>query len=399
MIRVAFPDLGYGGWMGGVNYLRNLLFAISKLEKPRVEPVVLFGRRSDPRVAAMYRPLAELQFTSLMDEKSMFWMAHKLQRRLLGADPLLWLYLRRHRIDVISHYSCRARTVGTQGTIGWIPDFQHLHLPAMFSQEELVRRDATYRSQIRNSHLIIVSSEDALADLRTFEPGAAGKARVLHFVAQPALGTYEQTSFPRVEERYGFKGKFFFLPNQFWKHKNHRAVFEAVRILKQRNRDVLVLCSGHLKDARNVGHIQELQDFIAENRLGENIRLLGMIDFNDLCFLMRNCVSVINPSCFEGWSTTVEEAKSLGKNLILSDIPVHREQNPQRCCYFDPQDPESLAGILAEAWDAGAGGPDHDLETIARDTLAERTHHFALQYEEIALEAARIGSGNQQSGW
>jgi len=394
LIRVAFPDLGAGGWMGGVVYLYNLLYALSKLEQRRIDPVVIFGRRSDPKVAAMYQPLAELVFSSLMDEKSIFWTIHKAQRRIFGADPLLWAYLRQHGIDVVSHYSCRARNVGSYGAISWIPDFQHLHLPEMFSREELARRDLTYRSQIENSHLVIVSSNDALADLCAFEPRYASRARVLHFVAQPAICNYETMQLTQIETKYNFKGKFFFLPNQFWKHKNHLAVFEAVRILKEQNRDILVLCSGHLEDSRNVGHIQELRDFIERNHLEEHVRLLGMIDFDDLCFLMRNSISVINPSFFEGWSTTVEEAKSLGKNLILSDLPVHREQNPQSSRYFNPNDPEALAAILADAWDTSDGGPDHDLEMLARTALAERTRRFANEYEEIALEAARIGAGN-----
>lgn len=46
--------------------------------------------------------------------------------------------------------------------------------------------------------------------------------------------------------------------------------------------------------------------------------------------LMKHAIAIINPSLFEGGSTTVEEAKSLLKVIILSGIPVHREQNPRR---------------------------------------------------------------------
>jgi glycosyltransferase involved in cell wall biosynthesis len=41
---------------------------------------------------------------------------------------------------------------------------------------------------------------------------------------------------------------------------------------------------------------------------------------------MRASTALINPSLFEGWSTTVEEAKSTGTPMILSDLGVHREQ-------------------------------------------------------------------------
>jgi glycosyltransferase involved in cell wall biosynthesis len=60
---------------------------------------------------------------------------------------------------------------------------------------------------------------------------------------------------------------------------------------------------------------------------------------------MRASIAVINPSLIEGWSTTVEEAKSLGVPLILSDIPVHREQT-QEAMFFDPRSARSLAETM-----------------------------------------------------
>jgi len=36
----------------------------------------------------------------------------------------------------------------------------------------------------------------------------------------------------------------------------------------------------------------------------------------------------------------MEEARTLGKTIVLSDIPVHREQAPHQGVYFDPHEPE-----------------------------------------------------------
>ena len=70
-------------------------------------------------------------------------------------------------------------------------------------------------------------------------------------------------------------------------------------------------------------------------------RPLGVVPYRDMLGLMRHAVAVINPSLFEGWSTSVEEAKSMGKAVVLSDIPVHREQAPGRGLFFDPRDPDA----------------------------------------------------------
>jgi glycosyltransferase involved in cell wall biosynthesis len=192
-----------------------------------------------------------------------------------------------------------------------------------------------------------------------------------------------------LETKYRKYNKYFFLPSQFWKHKNHKIVFEAVKLLKDRGCNLTVLCSGSTDDYRNKSHIKDLLEFIRKNNLGENIHILGMINSIDLFYLMRNSVSVLNPSLFEGWSTTVEEAKSLGKNMVLSDISVHREQNPPGSIFFNPRDAEGLANILFKKYEEHPGGPDFDLEHDAKGHLQKRTLEFAINYQNIILEMVR----------
>ena len=91
---------------------------------------------------------------------------------------------------------------------------------------------------------------------------------------------------------------------------------------------MLVLSTGNANDYRQPDLIKSLSAYVEQNNLGENFRMLGLVPRSDVIALMRYSISLINPSFFEGWSTTVEEAKSMGKRIILSDIEVHREQNP-----------------------------------------------------------------------
>jgi glycosyltransferase involved in cell wall biosynthesis len=72
----------------------------------------------------------------------------------------------------------------------------------------------------------------------------------------------------------------------------------------------------------------------------------GLVPVDDLHGLMAGCEAVVNPSLFEGWSTTVEEARSAGVPLILSDIAVHREQAAQEGVFFRRLDAADLADAL-----------------------------------------------------
>lgn len=109
------------------------------------------------------------------------------------------------------------------------------------------------------------------------------------------------------------------------------------------------MTTGKTEDRRDPEHFTDLMRHVAEAGVADRFRVLGLIPYEDLSVLMRNAVAVINPSQFEGWSTTVEEAKSMGKHVILSDIPVHREQDPERRRYVAPDDPSEMAAAIAAA--------------------------------------------------
>jgi glycosyltransferase involved in cell wall biosynthesis len=83
--------------------------------------------------------------------------------------------------------------------------------------------------------------------------------------------------------------------------------------------------------------------------LERNFRYLGIIPLPQVYALLRATAALINPSRFEGWSTTVEEAKSFGVPMILSDIDVHREQTADTARYFGIDDPAALANHLLHA--------------------------------------------------
>src|ERR1019366_2931245 len=195
----------------------------------------------------------------------------------------------------------------------------------------------------------------------------------------------------RLRERYGVTGRFFYLPNQFWRHKNHIVVFEAVRLAKGQGIGITLVCTGNLKDYRSGddSYANEVARFIAANRLEGNVSILGSIDYADVLQLMDDCIAVINPSRFEGWSSTVEEAKSLGKRLILSDIPVHREQAPTRATYFRLDDVTELARILIENWKNPVDADMNGDRRRAREALEHRTLEFARGYTKVILDLCR----------
>lgn len=381
MIRVGFALEHDSSWLGGVNYFRNLICAIESLPDKTIQPVVFAGTKAD---VSVFEGMAEIVRSPMLDRKSAQWWLRRFMERVFPRrDYMLYWMLRRNRIQVLSHLGELWRTCSIP-SIGWIPDFQHMHLPKFYSAYEFAARNSAFSRLIHRSAALLLSSEDALKDLRVFSPKNQTPTYVLRFTSclvnqMPVLSRED------LERKYGLERAWFHLPNQFWKHKNHDIVIEALRLLKLQGKEVLVVATGSTNDYRNPAYFGNVQKKISEYGVAADFRTLGMLPYSEVVSLMRYSVAVINPSLFEGWSTTVEEAKALGKKILLSDIPVHREQAPDRGIYFRPDQAGELASIMNECREKFDASLEEKITLQYLQNTEARKLAFAKNYEQIVL--------------
>ena len=377
MIKVGFIGSVSKEWMGVLNYFKNLLFAINSIEKKELEVFVFVGKKIDIETKRMFQEYATVIEDSVFDRKSIKWFLSKIERKIFKTNILLENILKKHNIQILSHASIT--NLKTIKTINWIPDFQHIHLPQMFSEKEIQNRNNNFLKLIRDSDLIVLSSFDALKDMKKFVPNYEDKARVLQFVSQPNNRYFELDEHDKslLLQKYKIKDDFFYIPNQFWKHKNHMMIFEAINELKKDGVEINIVCTGYLGDYRNKTYIDDIRKVIKFYNLKDNIKLLGLVDYEDVFALIKFSKAVINPSLFEGWSSTVEECKSVGKNMILSDLDVHKEQYPN-AVFFKRDSIKSLKEVLKS----------YKIENESNvEPLEARTKKFANIYSSICKEA------------
>lgn len=375
MIRVGFIGAVSKEWMGGLNYFKNLLFALDTIRTKELEIFVFVGKKTDVDIKNMFKKYATVIEDSLFDRKSIKWFFSKIGFNIFKSHFFLEKLLNKYDLEILSHsFTTKIRNIKT---INWIPDFQHIHLPNMFSKEDIEKRNKSFMDIIKHSDAIVVSSNDAMKDLVNFAPSYKSKAKVLHFVSQPHESYYkfDKNNQNKLNEKYKLKDDFFYIPNQFWKHKNHLIVFKALDQLKREGCEINLVCSGYLRDYRNKNYIKQIKNFILKNDLSRNIKLLGLVDVEDVYGLIKLSKAVINPSIFEGWSSTVEECKSVGKNMILSDIDVHKEQYPS-AAFFERNSVESLKNIIKDYKE------NHASNKI--EALGTRTKKYAEAYVSLS---------------
>jgi glycosyltransferase involved in cell wall biosynthesis len=383
-VSVAFGNMVDTSWMAGGQYLYNLLYAV-KACKLNLELVLRVHPGTPMESYSMLDGLidrvVEFPHPSL---RWVFKFPTRIRRQILRAISFEGYALKKERIDA-QFMLMDPGNAGRVPSAVWIPDFQHLHFPEFFTKEDLEITSRTCKDAIQKAQIVVLSSNSALSDLQRIAPAATHKARVLSFVAQIKPEVYE-TDAAKAADHYHLPGKYFFLPNQLWQHKNHRTVIQALAKASEEFPEITVVCTGGTYDHRNPQYFDIILSEIATLGLQSNFRILGRIPRSYFYPLMRQSLAVLQPSFFEGWSTTVEETKSLGKTVILSDIPVHREQNPASAHYFNPHDPGELARIMKNLFRETAAGPDLDLEARSRAALPERTQIFATAFYQIMCD-------------
>ena len=387
MIRVGFI-MGFGdkSWMGGVNYFKNLLLVISRDQGRRIDPVILCAQKHVDECRKDF-PGLETIGSDIFDSSSLGWRLSKVKQRVFGKDARIDRFLKTNNIRLLSH-SGHLGKKSEIPTLAWIPDFQHTRMPDFFGEAEIHNRNMRFKRICNYCSGVLVSSEDARNDLRNFCEKSISKSHVLRFVS--CLASNEKADGGAIlKEVYGIEGKFFYLPNQFWVHKNHHVVLRAINLLKSEGKNIRVIFTGNPKDSRQAESYNNLMMYVSDNDLESHTRFLGLIPYQHLVVLQSTCVAIINPSFFEGWSTTVEEAKTLGKAVILSDIPVHREQNPERCAYFDPHDERSLADIMWAQWNSYSGEVEQAAMAKAEEKLPARMQGFSDDYQNIVFEVLK----------
>ena len=345
-IRVAFTNIPRRVWAGGYNYQSNLFAALNEHRPGEIAPIVFAGKGDAAAdLAVLGRiPGVEIVQSVAFDRRH----AGLFAALSFGIDPAAVGEFRAQSVDVVFE---SARFFGWRlpyPTVAWFPDFQHRRLPQLFSHVARWQREMGFRLQITCGRSIMLSSESALHDFQRFYPGKTNPISVVRFATQPERELLTANS-SDVIKQYDLPSGFFYLPNQFWRHKNHQAVIEALTILAKSGADIVVAASGSPDDPRDPDYFDSIMRQVKVRGLEKNFRYLGMIPFAHVYALLRAATALINPSRFEGWSTTVEEAKSFGVPMILSDIDVHREQAAGAARYFGIDDPEALANCLLHA--------------------------------------------------
>lgn len=328
---------------GIVNYIFNIISALNTLDKEKKPKIILLYLKDTPvdMIKNISYPFIEfrcLDKKQNLADKFIGKVSNKLKLgKIVARDnyrgiDLLYPYIEFHdgSLNEIKH------------KIHWLVDFNNKFFPGHYADGGKFMDDFQQKLVSRKEH-VVLSSNALFDELKKFYPDYKCNVSILKFAC--SLPNLSGVHFDNLKEKFHLKKAFIMSPNQFWEHKNQLVLIEALNHIKQ---DGLLsfdlVFTGSMNVNRGKGHmLEKIMILVKEYGLEQNVKFLGIIERDEQLVLMKNCVGLIQPSLYEGWSTLVEEAKALNQNIVLSNLSVHKEQNCVNSIFFDPHDAKDLA--------------------------------------------------------
>lgn len=359
-------------WTGGIIYLVNVS-RILKFLNPEDQPELLVFY---PNHLKKY--VDEINYEHVTKIEWEFPSIHKgfAQSILKRKNLFISEISEKYNPDVIfPMHNYPVKSKQNPAELCWYADLQHKYYPEFFTKRKRIERDFRIRYILKNAKHIVVSSNDVKNDFYKFYnvPNTI-KFHVYHFVS--IMEGLPEIPISELLEKYKLPTNYFMVSNQFHKHKNHKVIFEALAKLKARGKNVHVAITGRFPSEPNSPYLHELHNLINDNDLHDNISLLGLIPRGDQLLLMKYAQAILQPSLFEGWSTVIEDARSLQVPVIAADLKVNMEQLEEKGHYFSPHDSDKFAALMEQM--------------PVRDYEKEIYEHYELRMKNAAYELLNI---------
>ncbi len=348
-------------WLGGIFYIINVVKTLDFLDDREKPEILLFYRpgleKFLDKFEYPYLTAVEWDYPSLMKGTLKSWLSRK--------NVFIHELLKRYPVDVV--YPLQdypVRTATPVKLISWNADFQYKYYPEFFTRVQRFGRSLRTRMALKNTDHLVLSSDDARKDLeKFFRVRKDLQIHIYHFVS--IMEDLEKTDINLLREKYQLPERYFLVSNQFHPHKNHKVLLLALARLKESGIQIHLAITGKFPAASDSPYLAELHRIIEENQLQDQISMLGVISRADQLQLMSNSQAVLQPSLFEGWSTVIEDARSLQVPVVASNLDVNQEQLGVDGVYFDPHKPDELAALL-KAY------PDRNMEDRLYEEYAYR---------------------------
>jgi len=214
--------------------------------------------------------------------------------------------------------------------------------PDYFTKEDLRRLTLTTRRSAKQADQLLAVSEATKRDLVNIYSVPEEKITVTPLAAEwnhfkPA----SKAAIEKVRRQYKLERPYILGVGTLQKRKNHARLVEAVRILVDKGIDVDLVLSG------GKGWLyEETLSAVERSGLGERVKFLGYVPYEDLPALYSGAVVSALVSLYEGFGIPVLESLGCGTPVVTANTSSFPEVGGKAAIMVDQLQPEAIAQAL-----------------------------------------------------
>lgn len=165
----------------------------------------------------------------------------------------------------------------------------------------------------------------------------------------------KKTGFLDIKKKYQVDGEYIYYPAQFWAHKNHVYIIDAIAKLKEKGIFLTAIFSGSDK-----GNLDYVLNYAQKLNVADLVRYIGFAPDDEIYHLYKQSLALVMPSYFGPTNIPPLEAFAIGTPVIYSDLAGLREQVADAALLCDLKNPQNLVEHLRLL----LHNPDRRLELI-----------------------------------
>lgn len=233
-----------------------------------------------------------------------------------------------------SYHAVDCESINFIYTVWDLCHLDHPEFPEVRERKEFERRENLFTKTLRKSCLVVADSEKGKKAISYFYGVLSDKIVVQHFSPSPFIKESVIDAF--ILEKYKIKPGFLFYPAQFWQHKNHQLILNAIKILKEEGISQDVVFAG--SDKGNCDNIKKLaKDLGLESR----VHFVGFIPNQELGSFYHYSDGLVMPTFFGPTNIPPLEAYLFNKPIYYTYAEIFNEVIPDyeyiyKIDFYDP---------------------------------------------------------------
>lgn len=264
------------------------------------------------------------------------WHLDPVARALKANDCDLWIF------PAQDHWSYLAPVPA----LVTIHDLMHRYEPQFPEVSKWGRyflREYRFRNICRYARAVLVDSE--VGRTHVAESYGLSPDRLFPLPYQPPRYIFATGTSEGFDDRYRLPPRFLLYPAQFWEHKNHDRLLQAVAAVRHTCPDIHLVLVGPKRY-----EYKALVQRIHELGLDDRVLFTGYVPDADLPEFYRRASALVMPTFFGPTNIPPLEAFALGCPVAISGIYGIPEQVGDAALLFDPNSVHQMAECIRNLW-------------------------------------------------